>query len=151
MHLIRARQLGLLEVELADAAGSLAAWMRDSLPLGVTTVTGRRGAGRGERLVERLADPDVPLGEPAGRGPEDHLLHDRRVALVDRPGRPAGVGRGRHQDHRAAVPRRLDDRGIAVVERQRDLGLRVRRASISLWYCQVAACVSPAVTGSVSP
>ena len=67
-------------------------------------------------MVERLADPDVPLGEAAGRGLEDHLMHDRRVAIVQWPASPARVGRGGHQDNLAARSQSLDDRGIAAVK-----------------------------------
>ena len=61
-----AGQIGLLEVELADAARGLQLG-RDRLALGSDHRDRGPGPGGGKRLVERLADADVPLGEPAGR------------------------------------------------------------------------------------
>ena len=109
-------------MELADPAGRLQLG-RDRLSLGRDDRDRGPRPGRRKRLVERLADANVPLRQPAGRGPQHDLLHDRQVTLVDRPGRPAGVGRGRHQDHGPAVALRFHDGRIAVVERQRDLRL----------------------------
>ena len=57
-------ELGLLEVELADAAGGFSL-VATACPLGVTTVADAEAAGGRKRLVVGLADPDVPLGEPA--------------------------------------------------------------------------------------
>ena len=65
---------------------------------------------RRKRSVERLADANILLGEPARGGQEHDLLHDRSITLVNRPVRPAGVGRGRDQDHRSTVAMRLRPR-----------------------------------------
>ena len=110
LHLVGAGELGLLEVELADAPGGL--------ELRRAAAGRRAGRPRPAPRRRRRGAPGRAAGRP-GRsarraGPTAawriDLLHDRRVARVERPGGPAGVGRGRHLDHRPPVPRRLDRR-----------------------------------------
>ena len=66
------------------------------------------------------------------------------IALVERPGGPAGVGRGGDLDHRPPMPRRLDDRRVAVVEGQRDLGRASPRGASACGTARSCVPVRPA-------